>query len=138
MDNYLKYLHCTQSAKVKNNIKYRTYYFSLDIINLVKSFPNEYMYWTFRDQLIRSGTSVDANVAEAKYGASKRDFKHFYRISLKSATETIFWLAAMRDTKLLERSLADKFIQETCEISKMLASAVMPENKKWQYSNKQY
>ena len=63
-----------QNLNLKTNVKYRAYYFSIDVIKFVGSLPNEKVYWVISDQLLRSGTSIGANIVEAKASSSKRDF----------------------------------------------------------------
>lgn len=59
---------------VKSNTRYRAYQFSLQIINFVKEFPQTKIFIIFTDQLLRAGTSIGANLIEAKSSSSKRDF----------------------------------------------------------------
>ncbi|KKS91378.1 MAG: CHP02436-containing protein [Parcubacteria group bacterium GW2011_GWB1_46_8] len=51
--------------------------------------------WPVKDQLIRSATSIGANVVEAQASSSKKDFVHFFEIALKSANETLYWLTIL-------------------------------------------
>jgi len=108
-----------------NNIRYRLYKFSLNIINLVKDFPKNKVYLIFTDQLLRSATSIGANLIEAKCASSKKDFSRFYEIALKSCNETIYWLCLLRDGKLIEKDKLKPLIKEANEISKMIASSLI-------------
>lgn len=108
-----------------NNIRYRSYKFSLNIINLVKDFPRNKVYLIFTDQLLRSATSIGANLIEAKCASSKKDFSRFYEIALKSCNETIYWLCLLRDGKLIEKDKLKPLIKEANEISKMIASSLI-------------
>jgi len=108
-----------------NNIRYRSYKFSLNIINLVKDFPKNKVYLIFTDQLLRSATSIGANLIEAKCASSKKDFSRFYEIALKSCNETIYWLCLLRDGKLIEKDKLKPLIKEANEISKMIASSLI-------------
>lgn len=111
---------------VKSNIlKYRAYEFSLKVIRFVEIFPEKRIYWIFSDQLLRAGTSIGANIVEAKAASSKRDFVKFYEISLKSAFETQYWLCLLRDAKLIEKQTVDILLNEAVELSKMLSSALL-------------
>ena len=76
------------NSKCKTELKYRCYYFSIKIIKFLNSLPNKKVYWIIGDQLLRSATSVGANIVEAKSAHSKKDFIKFFEISLKSANET--------------------------------------------------
>jgi len=55
------------------------------------------VYWTVTDQLIRSATSIGANIIEGKSASSKKDFIRYYEIAFKSANETKYWLGLLRD-----------------------------------------
>ena len=107
------------------NVKQRAYNFSLSIIKLVQDFPKDRIYLIFTDQLLRSATSIGANLIEAKASSSKRDFIKFYEIALKSCHETIYWLYLLRDGRLAEERKLKPFIDEAIEIGKMLASSLL-------------
>lgn len=110
---------------LKSNLRYRTYKFSLEIIKFCSKFPNSRVYWVITDQLLRSATSIGANIFEAKSSSSKRDFIKFYQIALKSANETEYWLCLLRDSKLTEVNEVEHLIGEVREISKMLGSSLL-------------
>jgi len=74
------------------NIKHRRYQFSKEIVQFVSAAKFERIHFSIFDQLIRSGTSIGANIVEAKSGSSTKDFRNFYTIALKSANETKYWL----------------------------------------------
>ncbi|WP_454804644.1 four helix bundle protein [Mucilaginibacter phyllosphaerae] len=84
------------------------------------------IYFSIFDQLIRSGTSIGANIIEAKSGSSTKDFRNFYVIALKSANETKYWICLIRDTILLnEKEKLNKLLNEVDEISKIIASIII-------------
>lgn len=107
------------------NIRHRAYKFSLGIINLVKDFPKDKIYFIFTDQLLRAATSIGANLIEAKASSSKKDFVRFYEIALKSCNETLYWLYLLKDSKLITPSKIEPLIKETGEIGKMIASSLL-------------
>jgi len=76
------------------------------------------------DQLLRSATSIRANVMEAKSASSKRDFIKFYEISLKSSNETKYWLCLIRDALNIEKKTKE-LLNEANEISKIIASSII-------------
>lgn len=80
-----------------SNIGHRTHSFSLRIISFVSKLPKDKLYWVISDQLMRSGTSIGANVREAKCSRSRAEFARYYEIALKSANETCYWLDLIRD-----------------------------------------
>lgn len=122
----------SNSSKRKTELRYRCYDFSIAIIKFIDSLPNQKTYWVIADQLLRSATSVGANIIEAKASSSRRDFIRFYEIALKSANETKYWLCLLRDATKAERIDANKLLKETEEISKILGSSILTlKNKKF-------
>src|SRR3989339_154455 len=73
----------------------------INIIKFVKDLPNQKIFWVLSDQLLRSSTSIGANIIEAKSAHSKKDFIKFFEISLKSGNETKYWLGLFRDSKII-------------------------------------
>ena len=112
-------------------IRQRCYQFSKDVITLIKNEKVERLHYSIIDQLIRSATSIGANVVEGRAGSSKRDFKNFYNIALKSANETKYWICLIRDTNILnmEKETLNKLLKEADEISKIIASIIINLNK---------
>jgi four helix bundle protein len=80
-------------------------------------------------QIVRSGTSIGANVHESKGGTSKKDFSHYFSIALKSANETIYWLNLLKDTNSNSTVKAEELLTELEEISKVLAKIVINSRK---------
>ena len=108
-----------------NDVKIRAYRFSLEIIAFINALPNKRGFWAIGDQLIRSATSVGANLIEAKSSSSKRDFIKFYEIALKSANETKYWLDLLRDSYGELQPQCEEIIKEITEISNMLGASVL-------------
>lgn len=106
------------------DIKERSYIFGIQVIKLLKVLPKNTAAFVITDQLIRSAMSIGANIAEGSAASSKKDFINFYNHALKSAVETIFWLRALVDAELLEKSKVEPFIKEANELSKILGSIV--------------
>jgi len=86
------------NSKFKSDLRQRCYQLSLQVINLTNYLPNKRSTWVISDQLIRSATSIGANLIEARASSSRLEFKKFYEISLKSANETKYWLSLLKDT----------------------------------------
>lgn len=113
------------NSKPKTELKYRCYYFSIEIIKFLGVLPEKRIYWVISDQLLRSATSIGANIVEAKASSSKRDFIKFYEIALKSANETKYWLGLLRDSTQADKDKINSLLQEVEEISKMLGSSLL-------------
>ena len=112
-------------SKAKNELKNRSYNFSIQVIRFLKQLPNERIFWVISDQLLRSATSVGANIIEAKAASSKRDFIRFYEISLKSANETKYWLGLLRDATEIDKEPINKLLNEITEIARMLSASII-------------
>lgn len=120
------------NSKRKSELRYRCYYFSIEVIKLLEILPEKRVYWVIADQLMRCATSIGANVVEAKSSSSRKDFIKFYEIALKSANETKYWLALLRDATNAKREPANNLLSEVEEISKMLGASVLTlKNKKF-------
>ena len=87
--------------------------------------PSQKIYWVITDQLLRSSTSIGANIVEAKSSSSKKDFIKFYEIALKSANETKYWLGLLRDSTDVDKSKVNQLLKEIEEMSKMLGSSLL-------------
>lgn len=107
----------------KSMIKDKSYAFALRIIELYKELirQNEYV---LSKQLLKSGTSIGANVEEASAGQSRADFLSKMSIASKEARETHYWLRLIRDSRILDCSALEEILTEAEEISKMLTAIV--------------
>jgi len=112
------------------NIRHRTYYFSRAVVLFVKDCRYEKVYYSLFDQLIRSATSICANLVEGKAGSSKKDWKNFFLIALKSANETKYWLCLIRDTLEIDKAKIKELIKEAEEISNIIATIVVNAERK--------
>ena len=97
----------------------------MNIISLADKLPNKRSAWIIIDQLIRSATSVGANLVEAKSASSRLEFKKFHEISLKSSNETKYWLGLLRDSQLANKEDINFLLDEINEISNMLAAGIL-------------
>ena len=78
--------------------------FAIRIVNLYKYLVNEKRETVMSKQVLRAGTSIGANIAEAQYAQSKADFLSKMHISLKDASETSFWLKLLHSTSYINDS----------------------------------
>lgn len=76
-------------------------------------------------QLLRSATSIGANVVEAKNSSSRLEFKRFYEIALKSANETLYWLNLLKDGYELNDEKLSFLLREVDELTRILAVSVL-------------
>ncbi|MEO1210054.1 MAG: four helix bundle protein [Cyanobacteria bacterium J06638_20] len=101
----------------------RTFNFAIRIIRLCK-YLNEQsgVPKILANQLLRSGTSIGANTAEAKSGQSRKDFLHKLEIALKEARETEYWLKLLIASDILHPDRVNSLLEEIDEIIKILVS----------------
>ena len=112
----------------KNNFKVRLYNYVLRLIKFLNALPQNHISREITNQLLRSGTSVGANYFEANGASSKKDFQNFFAHSLKSANESKFWIAILRDSDLVPQELNNELswlFQETKELANILASSII-------------
>jgi four helix bundle protein len=111
------------------DIKYRTYRFSVSIIKFLKDQNwNTKLNVPVFNQLIRSATSIGANVLEGRSGNSDREMIKYYRIALKSANESKYWLCILRDGLNIEG--LEKLLNEVVEIARIIAASIISMSKK--------
>ena len=107
----------------RNIVKDKAYTFALSIIELYKEMKRQNEY-VLSKQLIRSGTSIGANVEEAGAAQSRKDFISKMSIASKEARETNYWLRLLNDSNLCEGIDYTKLIKDSEEIIKILTSIV--------------
>jgi four helix bundle protein len=115
----------------ENIVVSKSYAFALEIINLYKflcSSPKEYV---LSKQLLRSGTSIGANVNEAMISESKRDFIHKLGIALKEAREISYWLHLLKDTKYLKADEANRIVNLCHELIRIISSIILTTKQKY-------
>ena len=109
--------------KKPNLIKDKTYQFSLDIIQLYVKLCKQKEF-VLSKQLLRSGTSIGANVEEATAAQSRKDFISKMAIASKEARETHYWLRLLRDSKLCGTIDLSDLIRGAEEIIKIITAIV--------------
>ncbi len=114
-----------ERLKFKEEFRKRVYQFALDVIKFTEQLPKEQTSRIIGDQLLRSATSIGANVAEAQGAVSKKDYTNFFAHALKSANETKFWLSLLRDSGKSQKELSSQLLKEVTEIANVLATSIM-------------
>ncbi len=114
---------------MKRSIVYeKAYKFSIRVIKAYKYLTKEKKEFVLSKQLLRCGTSIGANIAEANGAISQADFKNKMSIAYKESLETIYWLSLLKDTEYIEEKSYQSINKEVVEISKMLCSIVKNTN----------
>jgi len=116
-----------QNDNVKFKIEFnkRLIRFSLNIIKLCKEIRKDRNLWAIADQLIRSATSIGANIIEAKASSSKLDYLKFFQIALKSANETKYWLILVSESIAGFKNQTNQLLKEVDEIAKIIGAGVL-------------
>lgn len=96
--------------------------FAIRIVRAYKYLTQEKNEFVMSKQLLRSGTSIGANVKEAVRGQSKADFYSKLNISLKEASETEYWLEILHETEYIDEKLFDSIYADCQEIIKILVA----------------
>lgn len=107
----------------------KSYAFALRIIKLRRFLRDQKSEFDISKQVLRSGTSIGANVEEAIGGHSRKDFKHKLSISYKEARETHYWLRLLRDSDFIERDSAESLLKDCDELLKIIGSTLITLNK---------
>ena len=106
----------------ENVVQKKSYAFALRIVKLYRWLCEEKREYVLSKQLLRSGTSVGANVEEAIGGQSEKDFAAKMTIAYKEARETHYWLRLMRDSDLIDQPAFESVIDDCDELLKLLGS----------------
>ena len=111
-------------TKEDNILATKSYAFAVRCVNLYKYLCDVKNDYTIGRQLMRSGTSIGANVKEATRGVSKADFTAKMSISLKEASESEFWIELLRDTDYITTEQAESMLADCQELLKLLMTIV--------------
>jgi len=104
--------------------------FAVDIIKLSNSLRKTHDY-EISSQVIRSGTSIGANIREAQAAESKKDFVHKLSISLKEARETRFWLELLVKSDMITRASFKLLDDQAIQLRSMLTSSIKTTKEKY-------
>lgn len=113
------------NSKAKSDLKKRCFKFGLDVISLCDTLSNKRSIWVISDQLIRSSTSIGANLVDGSAASSKREYKRYFEVALRSANETKYWLSLLRELELKPNEKIENLLDEAKQLSNMLASGVL-------------
>ena len=95
--------------------------FAIDIVNLCESLKGKNSLF---NQLLRSGTSIGANIHEGNYASSKADFIAKFQIALKECYETEYWLKLFAKTNIISEQVYNKLINDSGKIRRILISSI--------------
>lgn len=114
----------------KNTIKFKSKQFAVRIVNLYKYLCNDKKEFVLSKQILRSGTSIGASIAESECAISKKDFLSKLYIALKECSETLYWLDLLYDTEYLTEEQYNSMKKDCEEMRKMMSASTktMAEN----------
>ncbi|MBQ7499517.1 MAG: four helix bundle protein [Clostridia bacterium] len=98
--------------------------FAVDIIGLCESLRERRKATAILNQLLRSGTSIGANIHEANYASSKADFINKFQIALKECYETDYWLEIFHDSKVLSDEEYSNMFSQCSKLRKLLIASI--------------
>ncbi len=107
----------------------KAYQFAIRIVKAYKYLVKQHKEFVLSKQLLRSGTSIGANLAEANSAISKADFSAKVSISYKECQETKYWLSLLKDTGYLEEKAFLSIYKDAEEIAKILYSILKSTNR---------
>ena len=114
----------------ENTVKFKSKRFAVRIVNLYKYLYDEKKEFVLSKQVLRSGTSIGANIAESECAISEKDFLSKIYIALKECAETIYWLDLLFETEYISNSEYNSIKNDCEEIRKMLSSTTKTINSK--------
>ena len=114
-----------ENSKHKIKLRDRTYQYSIRIIEFLDNLPKDSSAQIISKQLLRSATSIGANIVEAQASSSKKDFTKYFNYSLKSANESVYWLNLLKDAKKINNNQIGYLLNETKELAKILGSSIL-------------
>ena len=107
-----------------NIIEEKSFAFAVRIVNLNKHLNETKKEFVLSKQLLRSGTSIGANVAEAEQAQSTADFISKMSIALKEASETKYWIRLLASTSYLTEAESVSILNDCVELEKILVSII--------------
>lgn len=110
--------------KKENIVKTKSYQFALRIIQLNEWMVKNLNEYILSKQVLKSGTSIGANIEEAAGAQSRKDFKAKLSISYKEARETHYWLRLLRDSQKIDEQLAESMLNDCDELLKIIGSII--------------
>ena len=108
----------------KGVLKKKSFRFAVRIVNLYKYLTISQKEYVLSKQILRSGTSVGANVREAEFAQSNLDFIHKLSISQKEINETLYWLELLKETDFIKNEEFESLNFDATELLKIITSSI--------------
>ena len=110
--------------KTNGPLKLKSRDFAIRIINLYKYIKVEKKEFTITSQVLRSGTSIGANIAESECAISKKDFLSKIYVAQKECNETLYWLDLLHETKYIDENMYDSLLSDCKELIAILVTII--------------
>lgn len=110
--------------KEQNILKEKSYQFAIRIVKLYQYLKDERIEFTLSKQILRSGTSIGANVEEAIGAQTEKDFYMKLNISYKETRETHYWLRILHDTNYIDDKQFQSIINDCDELLKIIGTII--------------
>lgn len=104
----------------ENIVRDKSFRFAIRIVNLYKFLSEEKKEYVLSKQILRSGTSIGANIREADNAESKPDFIHKMGIAQKESDETLYWLELLAETRYISNKEFESISKDAVEIIKLI------------------
>ncbi len=121
--------------KMENKIKEKSFSFSIRIVKLYKYLTEEKSEYILSKQLLRSGTSIGANVSESQAAQSTADFITKLHIAFKETLETKYWIELLVATDYLTKEQGDSILKDCKDVANLLASILKTTKSKNEKTN---
>lgn len=113
-----------ETGMTQKTVQKKSFHFAVRIVNLCRLLRDGQNEYILSKQLMRSGTSIGANVAEAQQAQSRPDFANKMNIALKEAYETNYWLRLLHETNYLSTKEYESIIADCLELERLLVAIV--------------
>ena len=107
-----------------NVVEEKSFVFAVKVVKAVRKLKEERREYELASQLMRSGTSIGANVAEAKHAQSKKDYVSKFSIAQKEASETRYWLRLLSATEMMVEEEITELVGDVDELLRIIVSII--------------
>jgi four helix bundle protein len=108
----------------RSPLRDKSFRFAVEVVRLSQQLVQEQKEFVLSKQILRSGTSIGANVREASYAESKKDFIHKLSIALKECDETLYWLDLLYETEGIQEKRHASLAHDALELHRILSASI--------------
>lgn len=111
-------------SRIAGDLKQRSLAFGVQVVELVKTLPNNSAGWVLGKQFLRAATSIGANIWEADVASSDADFSNKMSIARKEANEVLYWVAIIQQSRMMDADDGERVAKEAAELVNILSTIV--------------